>query len=1834
MAGNDDLRILIKTELEKASFDNIQKQLDELKKKYESSGIKIKISDETAKVLQDFSKSMDKVQSILKEQRRTVEETQTVFKELDGSVKTVTQKIDAMGEVVTKTRIIHDANKKAMQDETIAAQKLAEGMEKLKNAELDRIKINQNKAGNTTGYTITQSDGIKQTQTRLESDGQTLVGRTIIYDYKKAREENDKLKQGVEELRVKLQELAQVGVLSKQQLSDVAKLTNSSKNLGDLEEAKKKYSDLLAIQQEILNVRSAQLKVDTNNEKQLEKEKQKTAELEHQLTLYKQQAEINVKNAQRRFGDKIDSADLQEYLDKVRKLTVDTPNLKNEMDKLAMSFKEISAEANTSGSHVMGFGEQLKVAMSRVPIWLVATTAIFGTKRVLEDMIGTVVQLDTQMVELKRVMDSDTNFDQMMKGSIVIANELGQKVTDINKALIDAAQAGFKAQEALDITKTAVIASNVSDMTPEESMNNIIAAMKAFNIEASNSIEIVDKLNQVDNDYSITTKNLADAVTHAGAAAQTYGVTIDQLIGYTTAIGEVTRESGNVIGNMEKTLFSRLYTKESIDVLNQVKIATTDINGENRKASDILNDIGEKWKTLTSTQQENIGVTLAGRQQLTRFLALFNNWDTAVAATKTSMDSQGSAMRENQKYMESLQAKINLLSTAWEQLANTVGGVGLKGLFSGVVETLTTLTRGFTEFTNATDGWNIKLPIFAAGLYGLVKAFQAVKIAAEGAKLSMGWLGIGLVAIDLLASVFIGAAKNTEINTQALIDNANQTKSNADQIQNLIDRYNELEPQAKNNAEKQKELQGVLQQINDIAPQLIDKTNKYGDSLNLNKEKANAYIASLREMTKEQLEQAKLANQIQLNKVSSDLEAANNKLQKFGEDVSKKFDQLDVFQNLFKAKTIEQGLENYRKMIQDLEAERDKALQSGDTVSFNKLDGQINELKQKFMAFADLTKNSQKELAEYSQTVNERNGLIQQKKVLDEQSKSIQDQIEGRNKLGNAIKSNQLQVDEETGEIIKAAGFQEVLGQKFTETVEKIRPLNDAIDKLKQGHQLSSSEISNLLKQYPDLFNAFTVENGHLQINIKALEDKRQAEIADMQTSISSQQEQVKAQEQALVAKLKAYGVEIDAINSVAEAKKAVASAINNVDANTNMSEFQQIGELNKITNDLEPQLETIAKAKESLNALQQAAKTGFSFQDTLNTPKPKKEPTPFDETENYKNNPYQRASKDLEAAIKASESIMTRYNDTSKEYRDELQKQYELHIKQRDLQRDEAARIRDENRALQARLDTEKLSTKQRNDLLKQLEDNKNTLADLSEKWWDYELAASESQKKITESVQKESKAQFDASKKWIEDQKALNKLSLDEELAAWERVQARYLQGTDERIEADKEVARVQEELAKQREENEKKRVDNAKEVAKQVADAYKAVYEAQKQAELDTIQAQMDAEEKRHKQVTDNLDAELKKYEDSINTITQSIDRQDETDTYNEDLAKKQKDAQDIQDQINKYKLDTSIEGQAKLKELEQQYVNKQEEIQKLQKDRTKTLRKESLQDLLDQKKKEIDAAKQSEDAQYNATKDSLEKQKSEREKYWQGVINDDSKYQQIQDDIIAGHFDNIKSEMEGFKTDIASKAAIIGAEIDKNIINKINSVQSLMSNYQSNPLGDINNNFSSGTSTSGYYVAQNSNEQHVIDMMKQNSQKWFTDTSNRSAYEQANREWAKQIGATYKNGTWYKNGLPLYHDGGEVGVQGTSFAKWWNLKSDEVAAILKKGEIVMNNPLQNIASMVSKFIPDFSKIKPVVAGSGGDTHYNFDIRIDKLMGGEEGANELFKRFKVGLQTGRYK
>lgn len=85
----------------------------------------------------------------------------------------------------------------------------------------------------------------------------------------------------------------------------------------------------------------------------------------------------------------------------------------------------------------------------------------------------------------------------------------------------------------------------------------------------------------------------------------------------------------------------------------------------------IMDELSQKWESLSDISQATIIELMAGKHQGNVFASLMSNFDTARSALETSLNSSGSAMREHEKWQESLEARLNSLKASWQSLSQS-----------------------------------------------------------------------------------------------------------------------------------------------------------------------------------------------------------------------------------------------------------------------------------------------------------------------------------------------------------------------------------------------------------------------------------------------------------------------------------------------------------------------------------------------------------------------------------------------------------------------------------------------------------------------------------------------------------------------------------------------------------------------------------------------------------------------------------------------------------------------------------------------------------------------------------------------------------------------------------------------------------------------------------------------------------------------------------------------------------------------------------------------------------------------------------------------------------
>ena len=172
------------------------------------------------------------------------------------------------------------------------------------------------------------------------------------------------------------------------------------------------------------------------------------------------------------------------------------------------------------------------------------------------------------------------------------------------------------------------------------------------------------------------------------------------------------------------------------------------------------------WPTLTRNQQAEFALAQAGANQTQNFTALMNNFQVAIDATATAMDSAGSAMKENTSYIESLEAQTTQLKATFQDFANNV-------IDKELVSSILTLANDALGALNTEGGktitqWVLLTGVLTGGLtiYGQI-ASKLIGAAKSGLTFASAITGAGTAASG--AAVGLGTLATTALPIAAIL---------------------------------------------------------------------------------------------------------------------------------------------------------------------------------------------------------------------------------------------------------------------------------------------------------------------------------------------------------------------------------------------------------------------------------------------------------------------------------------------------------------------------------------------------------------------------------------------------------------------------------------------------------------------------------------------------------------------------------------------------------------------------------------------------------------------------------------------------------------------------------------------------------------------------------------------------------------------------------------------------------------------------------------------------------------------------------------------------------
>lgn len=426
------------------------------------------------------------------------------------------------------------------------------------------------------------------------------------------------------------------------------------------------------------------------------------------------------------------SAAAKQFGDTIRQLQSRLEACDNgvDFDNIKAEFRNVTKEAKALGLTGQTTFDKLKTKFKEYASYLSAAEVFMYAEQGLRSMFEQVKLIDSAMTELKKVTDeTDAAYNQFLTNAASRAKEIGTTIDGLASSTADFAKLGYEFEEAQGLAEVANIYAVVGDEINgvEGATESLVSTLAAFKGEMNGlsdsdfALSIIDKMNEVANQYSISSGGIGEALKRAASSLSTSNNTLDESISLITAANEVVQDPERV-GNAMKTISMRIRSAKSelqemgedtdgvVESTATLRAEIKALSGVDIMASatefkstyQILDELSQKWENLSDITQATIIEKMAGKHQGNIFSSLMENFDTARAALETSLNSSGSALKEHERWSQSLEARLNSLAASWQALSQTflssdflksaLGGViGLVDGITALIDTLGTL---------------------------------------------------------------------------------------------------------------------------------------------------------------------------------------------------------------------------------------------------------------------------------------------------------------------------------------------------------------------------------------------------------------------------------------------------------------------------------------------------------------------------------------------------------------------------------------------------------------------------------------------------------------------------------------------------------------------------------------------------------------------------------------------------------------------------------------------------------------------------------------------------------------------------------------------------------------------------------------------------------------------------------------------------------------------------------------------------------------------------------------------------------------------------------------
>lgn len=426
-------------------------------------------------------------------------------------------------------------------------------------------------------------------------------------------------------------------------------------------------------------------------------------------------------------------------IDSLNGIKASAAGCEGDVTDLSARLSNLEVEASRCGATTETLGQKLSRLFKEHFQTAIAMAGVAMVKQGLREVYNNVLELDTAVTELKKVskMTGD-EMNEYLDRTAINARELGANISDLVNSTADWKRLGYTDKDSEELARVSALMANVGDQIDNATTASsyLISAMQGFELVADDAERLLDCMNQIANTEPVSMNDLGIIMQKSSAAMSAAGNTYQETLSLAAAVNGVLQDA-DTSGTYLKTLSMYLRASKTdaenagiatdgmADSVSELRselkqLAGVDIMKDDntfKSTYQIMKELSEVWKDLSDTTQANITELISGKRGGQSTSALLNNFSVAEDAMKQALNSSGSAMRENQTYMDSLQAKLNQFDSAFQKFSTDL-------MKSDIPKFFVSLATVFVDGADSAVKFAGALPTLTAAISGVLSVMQ------------------------------------------------------------------------------------------------------------------------------------------------------------------------------------------------------------------------------------------------------------------------------------------------------------------------------------------------------------------------------------------------------------------------------------------------------------------------------------------------------------------------------------------------------------------------------------------------------------------------------------------------------------------------------------------------------------------------------------------------------------------------------------------------------------------------------------------------------------------------------------------------------------------------------------------------------------------------------------------------------------------------------------------------------------------------------------------------------------------------------------------------------